>query len=367
MRDGIITAVGSRNSVAIPSGAAVIDFGGQWLLPGLVNTHGHVSGDRESILRQLRQYAYYGVTTVVSLGGNETQGFALRDEQESPTLDRARVFLSGPVLSPATPEEARSEVARVAEMGVNWVKIRVDGGLQGGAKMSPEVYGALIEAATARGLPVAIHIWELEDAKGVVRAGGSLVAHSVRDGPVDAEFISLLRERGVCLVPTFTRELSTFTYASRPAFFNDAFFRAGAAPADLDAFLTPQLMQQQSEGAAAAFWRQALPLAQENMRVLHEAGVGIAMGTDSGAPTGRWEGYFEHLELEMMVEAGISPEATLLAATGKAAECTGLDGMVGSIRPGARADFLVLGQDPRADILNTRLIHSVWIAGNRIR
>ncbi|MEX1256324.1 MAG: amidohydrolase family protein [Gemmatimonadota bacterium] len=367
VRDGVIAAVGPRDDVEIPAEAWVFDLTGLWLLPGLVNAHGHVSGDREAILEQLRQYAYFGVTTVVSLGGNEAAGFPLREEQASPTLDRARVFLAGPVLSPGSPAEARTEVARVAEMGADWVKIRVDGGLQGGAKMSPEVYGAVISEATARGLPVAIHIWELEDAKGVVRAGGSLVAHSVRDGRVDAELISLLRERDVCLVPTFTRELSTFTYAERPAFFADPFFLAGAAPPDLDAFLTPTLMQQQREGAAAAFWRQALPVAQENMRLLHEGGVGIAMGTDSGAPTGRWEGYFEHVELEMMVQGGISPEAALLAATGVGAGCMGLAGEVGTIAPGAWADFLVLGEDPRADILNTRQIHSVWISGNRVR
>jgi imidazolonepropionase-like amidohydrolase len=233
--------------------------------------------------------------------------------------------------------------------------------------MAPEVYGAVIAEASTRGLPVAIHIWELDDAKGVVRAGGSLVAHSVRDGPVDEEFISILRERDVCLVPTFTRELSTFVYAERPTFFSDPFFLAGAAPPDLDAFLTPTLMQQQRESTSASFWREALPVAQDNMRRLHEAGVGIAMGTDSGAPTGRWEGYFEHLELEMMVQAGISPESALLAATGVAAACIGLAGQVGTIEAGANADFLVVGEDPRVDILNTRQIHSVWIAGNRVR
>jgi len=367
VRDGVIVTVGPRGAAEIPSTALVYDLGGLWLLPGLVNAHGHVSGDREAILEQLRQYAYYGVTTVVSLGGNESAGFPIREQQAAPSLDRARVFLSGPVLAPGSPEEARSEVARVADMGADWVKIRVDGGLQGGPKMPPEVYGAVISEASARGLPVAIHIWELEEAKGVVRAGGSLVAHSVRDRSVDEELISLLLEHDVCLVPTFTRELSTFTYAERPAFFGDPFFLFGAAPSDLDSFLTPTLMQQQREGAAAAFWREALPVAQQNMRRLHEAGVRIAMGTDSGAPTGRWEGYFEHVELEMMVDAGISPEAALLAATGVGAGCMGLSGEVGTIEPGSWADFLVLGEDPRVDILNTRQIHSVWIAGNRVR
>jgi imidazolonepropionase-like amidohydrolase len=366
-RDGVIAAVGRRGEVQIPAEAAVVELDGRWLLPGLVNTHGHVGGDRATMLRQLTQYAYYGVTTVVSLGGNETAGFPLREEQGSPTLERARVFLAGPVISPSTPAQARTEVQRVAEMGADWVKIRVDGGIQGGAKMAPEVYRAVISEARERGLPVAVHIWELEDAKGVVEAGGALVAHSVRDGPVDQALISAMREREICLVPTLTREISTFVYAERPAFFDDPFFLERAAPADLGAFLTPNLMQSQSQSAAARFWREALPTAQENMRLLHEGGVGIAMGTDSGAPTGRWEGYFEHIEMEMMVEGGLTPEEVILSATGGAARCMGLEGVVGTVQPGAWADFLVLDADPREEIRNMRRIHGVWISGNPVR
>jgi imidazolonepropionase-like amidohydrolase len=230
--------------------------------------------------------------------------------------------------------------------------------------MGPEVYGEVIATATSRGLPVAIHIWELEDAKGVVRAGGSLVAHSVRDRPVDRELIDLMLARDVCLVPTLTRELSTFVYAERPAFFDDPFFLDGAAPQNLDAFVTPQ-RQAQAAGAAGQFWREALPLAQRNMTALHEAGVGIAMGTDTG-PTGRFQGYFEHLEMEMMVEGGMSPRDVLVAATGGAAECLGM-GDLGTIRPGSWGDLVALDADPTADIRNTRRIHGVWVSGNRVR
>jgi imidazolonepropionase-like amidohydrolase len=367
IRDRRIEAAGHRDDIEIPDDAEVVDLDGRWLLPGFINAHGHVSGSRASMLSQLEQYAYYGVTTVVSLGGNEAEGFPLREEQLEEEIDRARIFLSGPVISPQTAAQARTEVQRVADMGADWVKIRVDGGLGGGAKMSPEVYRTVISEARDHGLPVAIHIWELEDAKGVVEAGGALVAHSVRDGPVDRELIDLMLDRDVCLVPTFTREVSTFVYADRPDFFDDPFFLERAAPDNLDSFLTPNLMQMQSQSAGGAFWREALPVARENMRILHEAGVGIAMGTDSGAPTGRWEGYFEHVEMEMMVEGGLSPADVVYSATGGAARCTGLEGELGTIEPGAWADLLVLDADPTVDIMNTREIHSVWISGNRVR
>jgi imidazolonepropionase-like amidohydrolase len=365
VRDGIISAVGARGQLEIPADAEVVELGGRWLVPGFINAHGHVGGSRASMEAQLEQYAHYGVTTVLSLGGDEAEGFPLRDAQWTPELRRSRVLLAGPVLSPDTPAEAVSEVARVAEMGADWVKIRVDGGLGGGSKMSPEVYGAVIRAAEERGLRVAIHIWELEDAKGVVAAGGALVAHSVRDGPVDGELAALMLDRDVCLVPTLTRELSTFVYASRPPFFDDPFFRERAAPEDLDGFLTPQ-RRAQAEGSAGQFWREALPVAQENMGRLHEAGVGVAMGTDTG-PVGRFQGYFEHVEMEMMVEGGLTPPEVLVAATGRAADCLGLEASVGTIQAGRWGDLVALNADPRVDIRNTRAIHGVWIAGNQVR
>ena len=365
VRDGVIEQVGTNEDVDIPSGAEVIDLGDRWLLPGFINAHGHVTGDRAAALAQLEQYAHYGVTTVISLGGEDPDAFQLRDEQGGSDLGRARIYVAGPVIAPNSPEEARSDVARLAEMNVDWVKTRVDDGLDTRPKTSPEVYGEIISAAKEHGLPVAIHIVDLEDAIGIVQAGVDLVAHSVRDEAVDQALTEAMLEADICLVPTLTREVSTFAYAERPDFFDDPFFLERAAPADLDAFLTPQ-RQAQSESEAAQFWRSALPLALQNMKRLHDAGVSVAMGTDTG-PVGRFQGYFEHLEMEMMADAGLTPAEVIHAATGGAASCMGLAGTVGTLVPGAMADLVVLEESPLADILNTRGIHSVWTSGNRIR
>ena len=364
-RDGVVEVIGPSEQVTIPPEAEIVDFEGRWIVPGLVNAHGHVSGDRDAALAQLEQYSYYGVTTVVSLGGETPDGFRLRDEQATPDLSRARIFVAGPVISPSNPDEARSEVARIADMRADWVKIRVDDGLDRNPKMPPDVYRAVIAAAHERGLRVAVHIVDLDDALGVVEAGADLLAHSVRDAPVSQALVDAMHEADVCLVPTFTRELSTFVYSERPEFFGDPFFLERAAPNDLESFLTPELREQQMS-PTAVFWRNALPLAQENMRRLHEAGLGIAMGTDTG-PRGRFQGYFEHLEMEMMVEAGMTPSEALRSATGVAAACTGLDGTVGTLVPGAWTDLLVLDGDPQEGIENTRMVHSVWIAGNPVR
>ena len=113
--------------------------------------------------------------------------------------------------------------------------------------------------------------------------------------------------------------------------------------------------------------KQALQQANRNVKILSDAGVLIAMGTDSGAANnpGRWQGYFEHVELEQMVKAGMTPMQVLVAATGGAARVMKLDGL-GTIQPGQWADLLVLNANPLADIRNTRQINSVWIGGHRL-
>jgi imidazolonepropionase-like amidohydrolase len=90
------------------------------------------------------------------------------------------------------------------------------------------------------------------------------------------------------------------------------------------------------------------------------------MGTDTGAQLGRWQGFFEHTELELMVKAGLTPMQTLVAATGDAARVMKLDEQLGTLQPGKWADFIVLNANPLSDIRNTRQIDSVWIAGRRL-
>lgn len=374
--DGRIHAVGPARAVDIPRGAREIPLGGRTVIPGLINGHGHVGTipglpsaaeyTRETLEEQLLRYARYGITTVVSLGGDGPAGIELRDEQEAATWGpaRSRLFVAGPVLDPATAEEVPALLDEVAALGVDWVKIRVDDQLGQRPPMSPEVYGAVIREAHARGLPLAAHIVRLEDAKGILRAGGDLLAHSVRDLPVDQELISMLRETGVCLSPTITREISTFVFAERPDFFDDSFFVAHSDAEMARMLEEPARQRQFRESAGGAYWRAQLPLAEENMKVLADAGIPLAFGTDSG-PFGRFQGYFEHVEMERMARGGLTPEQVLLSATRDAARCLRLPD-VGTLEPGKRADFVVLNADPLADIRNAREIEAVWVGGVEI-
>jgi hypothetical protein len=241
VRDGRIVVVGDEVDTPVPDGARVTDLPSRTMMPGFVNAHGHVADTQglesgpehyteSNLLRQLRQYADYGVTTVVSLGGDGDAGFALRDGSVGP-LDRARVFVAGPVITAATPEDARREVRDLAARRPDFVKFRVDDNLGSTQKMPIEVAGAIIDEAHAQGLRAAAHIFYLEDAKALLRAGIDLIAHSIRDQPVDDELVTLLRERDICVSPTLTRELSTFVYERGPSFFGDSTRRRWASPA----------------------------------------------------------------------------------------------------------------------------------------
>jgi Raf kinase inhibitor-like YbhB/YbcL family protein len=361
VRDGRIVAAGPAGAVTIPDGAERVALDGKTVIPGLINAHGHVT----DAVRDLRTYAAYGVTTVFSLGDEPATVFAARAEQATPALGRSRVFLAGPVLAPKTPEDARTQVAALAARKVDIVKIRVDDNLGTTQKMPPEVYRAVIDEAHRLGMRVAVHLFYLADAKAVLAAGTDFIAHSIRDAPVDDVVIAAMKARGVCLSPTLMREVSTFVYGSTPDFFTDPLFLAHANAEWVATLKEPARQQAMRESSAAQRYKAALEVASRNVKRLADAGVPIALGTDTG-PTGRFQGYFELMELELMVKAGLTPRRAIAAATRDAARCMKLDRDVGTLEPGKWADFVALDASPLLDIGNVRKISSVWIAGNRV-
>ena len=360
VRNGRIVATGPAARVRIPAGAERVDLRGTWILPGLINGHGHAGS-----VKDLATYAAYGVTTVFSLGDEPAEVFASRATQGTTPPRHARVFLSGPVLAPTSPDDARAQVAAVAERGVDIVKIRVDDNLGTARKMPPEIWRAVIEAAHARGLRVAVHLYYLDDAKAVLAAGADYIAHSVRDVPVDRDFVQALVASRVCYTPTLMREVSTFVYESTPAFFSDSLFLAHANREWMATVQQPARQEATRTSASAQRYKAQLPVATANLTTLHAAGVPIAMGTDTG-PLGRFQGYFELMELEMMVQAGMTPTQALHAATLGAAHCMRVDRDLGTLQRGKWADMLVLRGSPLENISNVRRQHSVWIGGEAI-
>jgi len=360
VRNGRIVAAGPAAAVKVPADAERVALDGKTIIPGLINAHGHASS-----AANLATYAAYGVTTVYSLGDETPEVFAARDAQSIAPPSHARVYVAGPVLTPTTPEEARTQVEAVVARNVDIVKIRVDDNLGTAKKMPPDVYRAVIREAHARGKRVAVHIYYLEDARALLDAGADYIAHSVRDAAVDAPFVRALKTRGVCYSPTLMREVSTFVYDTTPAFFRDSQFLAHANRQWMATVSEPARMATTRTSASAQRYKAQLPIAMRNLATLDTAGVPIAMGTDTG-PLGRFQGYFELMEMEMMVDAGLSPRTVLTSATLGAARCLQLDRELGSLEPGKWADFVVLDASPLTDMRNIRRQHSVWIGGTQV-
>ncbi len=392
LRDGRIEKIGE--TMVVPSGVQVRELTGKTVMPGLMSAHSHLGlivddaessatgYTRENVTAQLKQFERYGVTTILSLGLNRDLVYELREEQRAGRFGGATIFTAGrgigvpggapplpaatdQIYRPATVEEARKDVDELAGHRADMVKIWVDK-LHGAApEMTPEIYKAVIEEAHQKHMRVAAHEYSREDARQLVADGVYVLAHSVRDQVVDDAFVQAMKQNKVWYVPTFTVDESFFVYAGRPAFMQTAFFQQAAGPKLMAKFNAPGYAEKINQDAQTAQHRKDFAIGQQNLKKLFDAGVNVGFGTDSGASPGRIPGFAEHHELELMVEAGLTPMQAITAATGENAKLLHLSDR-GTIAVGKRADLLVLDADPLADIRNTRRIFAVYHEGRSI-
>jgi imidazolonepropionase-like amidohydrolase len=383
-----IIAAGKVGTVSIPNGAAVKDVSGKTIIPALINLHGHLGLSsngadsaaghytEENVLKQLNTYLSYGVGTVASFGQDEDAIYKIRDAQRAGNLNGARLYTAGHGFleytgksspddhryRPQTPDEARGEVRELAAHHPDYIKMWVDDNLGHGVKIKPEIYQAIIDEAHKQHIRVFAHEFYLGDAKALLAAGIDGFAHSIRDQAVDSEVIAAMKARGVFLIPTLVRDEVLFAYADNLKWLDDPFFHAGFDPAAIAMVRSPENVEKTHKDPDIAKYRAGLEMAKKNLKALSDAGVKIAFGTDSGVPT-RFSGYFEHRELQLMVEAGLTPLQAISAATGTNAEILGGAKQFGTLQPGRRADFLVLDANPLNDIHNTEKLSAVWQSG----
>ena len=399
VEQGRISWVGREADLNAPDGAATTDLSGAYVIPGLINLHAHLGNTvdlvqdskfhtRASVEQDLKTYVSYGVTTVVSMGTDQDAVFPLRAEQRAAaaannetkwTPSMARVYTAGRGLmfeggygglagvndAVATPEEAMASVNAQLDKGADFIKLWLDSELGTMPKMPPAITKAIIDTAHARNARVLAHVFYLEDAKLLASQGIDGFVHMVRDQPIDQNLIDAMLKQGTWQAAgTLSREAAMFAYGSTPEFASDPFFTRGVSAKTLELIRSPERQKSQASNPNFKKFPAFLETAKANYKRMVDAGIPFAAGTDAGPP-GRFPGYFDHWELQLMVDAGLTPAQAIDAATRRAAMFLGAEDL-GTLEQGKWADLVVLDANPLTDIRNSRKIRTVYIAGNEV-
>lgn len=391
---GVIAQIGPLDAVAAPAGVRRVDLSGKTVMPMLIATHVHpgfqrgttyakANYTRETVINDLDRALYYGVSAVQSQGIEA--GSLLDDvraEQRQGRLHTARLLVAGrgigsPNAGPGgavyagiafevtTEAESRQAVRELAGRQVDIVKIWVDDRNGRAPKLAAPLYRAIIDEAHGRRLRVNAHVFYHDDAVDLVEAGIDGFAHLVRDRVMDDGLIGAIVKRGVYVMGnlSFPRR---GTYAATPPWLmpGDPLARLltdSTAAAVIERMRTYFSGRDASAVAAA---RERYQILEQSMAKLGRAGAKIILGADTGLEDHLF-GLAEQLELQAMVDAGLTPMQGIVAATSRSAEFLQL-ASTGALRRGLDADFIVLDANPLDDIANSRRIARLVLRGAEI-
>ena len=369
-----ITAAGPRAKVQVPQGATVVNAAGKTVMPGLVDAHCHLN-QPEDIMRKLLPIALnWGVTTIRMTGNDKPEIMQVYDDAKAGKFLSPRVYTAGqgfnltgpypgaPTMKPTTPEEARKGVQTHKALRVDFIKLWMsDKGF------TPEVVEAIVDEAKKQNIPVVAHIGNVAQVKQLADLGVTDFMHEARDG-MNPEFIAYAKSKGLSFTPTLGQGQSRWYYYEHPEILTmdakfDGFYARGRAMLNDPA--------RKKEVIGAPDFEQVKQRFKENnypfIKMMSDAGIRVITGTDCGAEASQTTpvGHTTHREVQMFVEAGLTPVNAIRAATLDAARVLERteNPTYGSIQAGKIADVVVLNADPTADIMNTIKIDRVMRAG----
>jgi imidazolonepropionase-like amidohydrolase len=371
----------SRSEI-VATGLRRIDGGGQFLIPGLMDMHVHLSGgrgadgpDEDAGRAALHGFLYSGFTTIYDAGNIPDFIFGLRERERAGSIVSPRIFASGGVVTAtgghgggrgATLIDSWPEAIAALDVHLarnpDVVKFTFDEHGWGTRPLipllDPEVMARAAAYINARGVRTTVHISHEFRARQAIVAGLNTLAHPIIQGPVSEEFVGLMASTRTPMVSTLTIGEGYSRLVEHPEFLDAPLYQAVYPPEMIERLRGP--IREQYAARTWTTWMKVMtPVAQENLRLIHEAGGIIVLGSDQSA------GPQSHRELELMVEGGISPLDAIRIGTLNAAVFLGKEGDLGSIEEGKLADMVLLGADPRLDISNTQVIEMV-IKGGRI-
>ena len=348
-----IQAIGAN--VQVPAGAQRVNLAGKTVMPMILDTHIHAPATREQMIRDLKRRAYWGVGAAMSMGTDTTDlVFKVRDETKNMS-GTARLLTAGRGVTGiekgreqaaywvGTVAEARKAVQENAAKRPDVIKIWVDDRDNTVPKLTPELYGAIIDEAHKAKIRVTAHIFDLEDGKGLLKANVDAFAHSVRDRDVDQDFLNMMKQRpNVTVNPNLPS----------PGKMWDIAWLQGRIPAD--EYASVQKANVNDPKQAEMYGIQA-----RNLKKLSDQGARIVLGTDGNIP------WAPHQEMEAMAMSGMTPMQVIVAATGRAAEFLRFTD-TGTLQTGKSADLIVLDANPLDNITNTRRINAVYYRGQMV-
>ena len=358
----------SPNDNAPPSAGTRIDGTGKWAIPGLMDMHVHLRGG----VRALHGYLYSGVTSIYDAGNDPEVIFSLRDQERAGAIVAPRIFATGAVVTAPgghggqgavgvedfarDREKLDEHIARKPDV----LKITQDEHGWGTRPMIRYLPADLLEEIVRyyheHGIRTTIHVSNEIRAWEAIYSGIDTLAHPVIQAPVSERYLNMMKVKRIPQVSTLTIGEGYSRLVEHPEFLDEPLYRATLSLEEIERLRTTT--RKEWESRRWTQWMKVMtPVAQENLKRLHEAGGLVVVGTDQSL------GAAVHREMELLVEGGISPLDALTMATRNGAVFLGRERDLGTIEEGKIADLVLLDANPADDIDNAKKIHAVIKAG----